>query len=257
MAVKKTTSAKKTVKTVKKTVSSALAKPKAAKKASPAKPTVSIAAEVHGLSVNVVDVEGKTKGKMTLPAEVFGEKINKPLLAQAVRVYLSNQRAGSASTKTRGEVEGSTRKIYKQKGTGKARHGGIRAPIFVGGGIVFGPRPHSFAMSMPTNMKRKALASALSAQLKEGNVIVVDGFETLKPKTKFMAQSLSKISGKDSTLLVVTKDAEMVVRITRNIGHVDTIPATDLTTYGVLTHHKIVFMKDAVQAVKETIGKKV
>ena len=105
------------------------------------------------VSVNVVGIDGKISGKIALPGEIFGEKVNKALLAQAVRVYLANQRQGNASTKTRGEVEGSTRKIYRQKGTGRARHGSVRAPIFVKGGIVFGPKPRDFSLDMPKKKK--------------------------------------------------------------------------------------------------------
>src|SRR3990170_6251019 len=138
------------------------------------------------LNVPVVGVDGKTKSKIQLPKELFGAKVNKALLAQAVRVYLANQRTGNAATKTRGEVEGSTRKIYRQKGTGRARHGAIRAPIFVGGGIVFGPRPHDFHLDFPKKMKRRALGSALTSKLGSGDVIVVSGLSDLEPKTKYM-----------------------------------------------------------------------
>src|SRR5207248_616028 len=98
----------------------------------------------------------KASGKVSLPKEIFAETVNKKLLAQAVRVYLANKRQGNASTKTRGEVEGSTRKIYRQKGTGNARHGSIRAPIFVKGGIVHGPRPRDFSLGLSKKMRRKA-----------------------------------------------------------------------------------------------------
>src|SRR5258708_225116 len=117
------------------------------------------------VSVDVIGVDGKVSGKVSLPGEMFGEKVNKTLLAQAVRVYLANQRQGNASTKTRGEVDGSTAKIYRQKGTGRARHGSKRAPIFVKGGLVFGPKPRDFSLALPQKMKRKALFGALSAKV--------------------------------------------------------------------------------------------
>jgi large subunit ribosomal protein L4 len=213
--------------------------------------------EVHGLSVTVLDTDGKSKGKMSLPKEVFAEKMNKQLVTQAIRVYLANQREGGAATKTRGMVEGSTRKIYKQKGTGHARHGNIRAPIFVGGGITFGPVPHDFSLSMPTRMKRKALACALTSQFEAGNVIIVDGLSDLKPKTKLMAEALRAVTDGSPILLVTAKDAGVTLRIARNIESVDIVPATDMTTYEVLAHKKIVFMKDAVSTVTEIITKKI
>lgn len=221
---------------------------KIAKTAKPKKET-EVAAKVSGLTVSVMGVDGKKKGTMTLPGEVFGEKINKPLMAQAVRVYLANQRQGGAHTKTRGQVQGSTRKIYKQKGTGKARHGSIRAHIFVGGGVVFGPVTHDFTLVMPAKMKRKALVSALTSQLQDGNVIVVDGLADLKPKTKFMATALASVVADTRLLLVLAKDSEIVARTARNIEGVDTMPVSNLTTYDVLTHQKIVFMKDAIKQV--------
>jgi len=200
------------------------------------------------LSIAVLDTQGKKKGTMTLPSEVFGEKPNTQLLAQAVRVYLANQRQGSASTKTRGEVEGSTRKIYRQKGTGKARHGSIRAHIFVGGGIVFGPVPHAFTLNFPAKMKRKALAGALSQQFQSGNIVVMDGLEGVK-KTKQMAQALTKAGATSGVLLVLADKSAETARAARNIEGVDIAPGNSLNTYTILAHQKIVFMKDAIKRI--------
>lgn len=199
------------------------------------------------LQLSVLDTSGKTKGKVTLPKEVFAVKPNPTLMAQAVRVYLANQRAGTASTKTRGEVEGSTRKIYRQKGTGRARHGAIRAPIFVGGGITFGPKPHSFTLKMPQKMKHAALVSALSSKLHDNELFVVDGLEDLSPKTKNFARSFDamKISGR--TLVVTGKNAQNIMRGAKNLENVDLLPSTNLTTYEVLSHKNIVFTKIALQ----------
>lgn len=204
--------------------------------------------KTEGLSAQVLGLDGKKKGSMILPDEIFGQKPNKQLLAQAVRVYLANQREGSASTKTRGEVEGSTRKIYKQKGTGKARHGSIRAHIFVGGGIVFGPVPHEFTLDFPKKMKRKALAAALSQQFQAGNVLIVDGLETVK-KTKTMFQALSAVGATRGVLLVLSERFDDTLRFTRNIEGVDVLPGNSLNTYTVLSHQKIVFMKDAIKQI--------
>ena len=202
-----------------------------------------------GLSISVLGVDGKKKSTMNLPKEVFGEKINKPLMAQAVRVYLANQRQGGAATKTRGQVEGSTRKIYRQKGTGRARHGGIRAPIFVGGGITFGPVPHDFSLTLPAKMKRKAMISALSSQFKERNIIVVDGLKDLKPKTKFMAKALHVAAGDATILVVLDGDSLVLSRNIRNIERIDSMPVMNLNTYDILTHQKIVFTKDSIKQI--------
>ena len=211
---------------------------------------------VKGIRTTVVGVDGKSAGSVTLPSEYFGAKINKQLIAQAVRIFQANQHTGQAKTKTRGEVEGSTRKIYKQKGTGRARHGAIRAPIFVGGGIVFGPQPRDYSMKFPQKMKHAALASALTMQLNAGNIVIISGFSDLAPKTKLAAKALTAAGSSKNTLLVVPKDAGMVVRSTRNIKGVDIIPVTDMYTYSIMTHGKILFMKEALTALKPARGGK-
>ncbi|KKU83147.1 MAG: 50S ribosomal protein L4 [Microgenomates group bacterium GW2011_GWA2_47_8] len=212
--------------------------------------------EGAGVPVSVVDVHGATSGKVSLPRELFAATINQQLMAQAVRVYLANQRERGAATKTRGEVEGSTRKIYRQKGTGRARHGAIRAPIFVGGGIVFGPRPHDFHLDFPKKMKRRALGSALTSKLGSGDVIVVSGLSDLEPKTKYMAKTLSAIGAVKKTLLVTPGSVPGVVRAARNIQILDIVPAQELHTYSVLTNQKLVFMKEALPVLRRTFATK-
>lgn len=210
--------------------------------------------KITGVSVPVVGIDGKSSGKMTLPKELFAAKINNVLMAQAVRVYLSNQREGSASTKTRGQVEGSTRKIYRQKGTGRARHGGIRAPIFVGGGIVFGPSPRDYTLAFPKKMRRAALASSLTSALGEGKMIVVDGFRDIA-KTKNMAKSLQNVGVSGPALLIVGGDGKTGARSARNIADLDILPAQNLHAYTVMSHQKLVFMKEAIEVMKETFIK--
>lgn len=200
---------------------------------------------ISGILVSVLGIDGKPTGKITLPKALFAAKINKPLMAQAVRVYLSNQRQGSAATKTRGQVEGSTRKIYRQKGTGRARHGGTRAPIFVGGGIAFGPKQRDYHLDFPKKMKRAALASALTLAFGEGKVSVISGLEGIV-KTKIMARTMQSIGPSGSTLLVVAKDSRGVLRAARNIASVDITSEANLHAYTVLSHRKIVFMKEAL-----------
>lgn len=208
------------------------------------------------LSVSIVGVDGKSVGHMTLPAEVFDVTVSPSLLAQSVRVYLANQREGTASTKTRGEVEGSTKKIYRQKGTGKARHGAIRAPIFVGGGIVFGPKPRDYRLRMPKAMQIRALAGALTVQYRDGNVACMDGLETLDAKTKLFVQALSVVGMANRTLLVLSPKSERTVRACRNIDWLDTIVATNLAAYDVMSHKKLIMMKDAVPYIKTRIIQK-
>lgn len=213
-----------------------------------AKAEVKVARTGGTLVADVIGVDGKKAGTMSVPKDVFGVRVNKQLLAQAIRVYLANQREGAAQVKTRGNVEGSTRKIYRQKGTGKARHGSIRAPIFVGGGIVFGPETRDYTLKMPSQMKRKALVSALTQQFKDGKIVIMDGLSTLAPKTKIIAQTLANAGIVGRTLLVVAADEKNVMRAARNIAHVDVMPVAVVNTYEVMTHTRVVLMKSAVAA---------
>jgi large subunit ribosomal protein L4 len=249
-----------TKKSVKKTVVKPVHKPAAVKIVK--KPSAIVEAQMTkqesaapldhvSMTVHVVDTQGVSAGSLSLPKELFGAKVNKKLIAQAIRVYQANQRVGHAATKTRGQVEGSTRKIYKQKGTGKARHGGIRAPIFVGGGIVFGPTPRDYSKDMPKKMKTQALASALSMKYGMGGMIFVDGLENLTPKTKNIVQSMGNIKAGKNILFVVASASEKLVRASRNIAHMDIVRAIDLHPYSILSHHTIVFTKHAVAEAKE------
>lgn len=216
---------------------------------------------VSGLNVDIYDVKGKVKGSMALPKEVFGIKVNPELMAQAVRVYLANQRRGTVSTKTRGEVQYSTRKVWRQKGTGRARHGGRGAPLFVKGGVAHGPKPRDYSLSLPQKMKQRALFSALSAKLTEGSVRVVDGFLKLEPKTKVMASTLANVgvTGKKQDILFVlptkaekTSDSTVkLARAARNIEGVSLVPAIQLNTYIVLKSRSLVFMPESLTSLTD------
>lgn len=230
------------------------------KKTETVKKSVKKAPKKEGLTVDVVDVTGKVVETMQLPKDIFGSEVNKALLAQAVRVYRMNQRAGSASTKTRGEVTGSTRKIYRQKGTGRARHGAARAPIFVHGGIAHGPKPIDFSRSLSKNMKRQALFSALSLALQHKGLTVIAGLERLKPKTKAMAQTLEKLdlfkeNKKNALLFVEPKGAEVLHRAIRNISGVTTMQVTQLNAYDIMRHKHLLFPKESVVMLEEQYKK--
>lgn len=205
-----------------------------------------------GLLVDVFDIKGKVKEKISLPKEIFAAKINPKLMAQAVRVYLANQRKGTASTKTRGEVKGSSRKIYRQKGTGRARHGSIRAPIFVHGGVVFGPKPKDFSLNLPQKMKKAALFSALTTKLKNGEIKIVSGLEKIEPKTKIMAQTLKKLDLNNKGLLfILSAKNENIQRSARNVEGVELLLASQLNAYEVLKNKNLIFMKDAIEIIEK------
>lgn len=232
---------------IKVTPKKAVAKSVKAPKTEAAEATIKV--EKGSLTVIVYDVKGKEAGKMELPKEVFGAKINPVLMAQAVRVYLANQRIGSAHTKTRGEVDGSTRKIYRQKGTGRARHGGIRAPIFVGGGIAHGPRTKEFELSLSKKMKKAAVISALSSLAQNGQIKVISGWEKLEAKTKIAASAFDGMGLTDKkALLVMPKHLENVFKAARNIEKVKVTAAALLTTYDVLNAGTLILMKETVDA---------
>lgn len=198
-----------------------------------------------GLSVPVYSLTGRSTGTMSLPKEIFGQKVNKALLAQAVRVYITNQSAHFGSTKTRGQVRGSTAKIFRQKGTGRARHGSIRAPIFVGGGIVFGPKPRKVNLSLPKKMKKKALIYALSAKMYDKEIVGVTGLEKATGKTKEFKKLMEKL-GK-SALIVTDGKLEMIVRGARNIPGVSVLPVNQLNAYEVLKYKMLLITKDALE----------
>lgn len=214
-------------------------------------PKIAKKKSIKPVKAEVYDTKGKVVEEINLPGDMFGAKINHGLLAQAVRVYLANQRAGTASTKTRGEVKGSTRKIYRQKGTGRARHGSLRAPIFVHGGVAFGPKPRDYSLKLPKKMKKKALCSALSAKIKDGEVKIVSGLEKIVPKTKKMVEVIKNLNLENQKLLIILSNPpaggeENIDRAARNIKGVEMTLANQLNAYEVLNATMLLFTKDAI-----------
>lgn len=210
-------------------------------------------------SVPLFSLKGTESGSLDLPKELFGKETNENLLAQAVRVYSTNQKNFTGSTKTRGEVTGSTRKIFKQKGTGNARHGAIRAPIFVGGGIVFGPKPRNVRLELPQKMKRTALLQAMSLKASEKQVLGLEGLEKATGKTQEMATLLGKISGgkkQKSALIITDSKTDNVVRAVRNLKGADVIPANLVNAYEVLRHELLLVTKSAVEKLANPVSVK-
>jgi large subunit ribosomal protein L4 len=209
------------------------------------------------MKISVFDVTGKATGDMTLPESVFGGKINKPLLAQAVRVYLANQRSGTASTQSRGEVDLTTAKWYRQKGTGRARHGAKSAPIFVKGGVAHGPKPHDFSLDLPKKMRLAALISALSSKQADGNVIVINDLATITPKTKNVVSLLKTLGVPDTrrkTVFVVGDKSENIIRASRNIDGVTYLSVSQLSAYPILEAKKLIFAKDTIELLEKKVA---
>ena len=209
------------------------------------------------MKADVFDIAGKKIDKTDLPDEIFKAEVKPVLMAQAVRVYLANQRQGTLSAKTRGEVSGSGRKIYRQKGTGYARHGDRYAPIFVGGGVAFPPKPRDFSLKIGKKAKKQALFSALTQKLAKKAIIIVEGLEKIKAKTKEMVKALSNLSnlGSKKTLLVLPEKFENLILGARNINGVSLIPVALLNTYAVLDNDKIIFLKDSIGKLSEVFLK--
>ncbi len=217
---------------------------------------VSKSKKVASLNASVFDTKGKKVGNLSLPAEIFNAKINDSLMSQAVRVYLANQRQGTVKTKDRGEVNKTTKKIWQQKGTGRARHGSKRAPIFVGGGLAFGPKPRDFSLNLSKKMKTLALFSALSSKLKDSEIKIVKGLENITPKTKIMSGVLKSLGIEDKRILLIMpkvgKESQNVYRASRNITGVEILSANTINAYRVLDNKLVLLMKDAVDVIKDT-----
>ncbi|MBI4100551.1 50S ribosomal protein L4 [Candidatus Microgenomates bacterium] len=211
--------------------------------------------KIKSPELDLLDLEGKVVGKVTLAKEIFGAKINPKLIAQAIRVYLVNQRQGTQSTKTRGQVRGTTKKMYAQKGTGRARHGAATAPIFVGGGIAHGPQPRDFELKMSKKMRRRALFSALSDKFEEKALFAIEGLEAIKPKTAEMVKIFKNLkleTPKAKVLLVLPKKIENLMKAARNIEGATLTQAALLNPYQILSHKKIIFLKDALPEIEKT-----
>ena len=213
-----------------------------------------------GLSIPVYSLAGRLSGiTLALPKELFAVKISKDLLSQAIRVYTTNQKIFTAKTKTRGEVEGSTAKVWRQKGTGRARHGAIRAPIFVGGGIVFGPSSRKVRLDLPKRMKKAALFAALSSKVIDENVMGLSGIEKATGKTKeiskLMESFISDKRKKINALIVTGERNDNVLRAVKNIPTVDTLSANLINAYEVLRHELLFITKDAVEKLSQPATK--
>jgi len=173
---------------------------------------------------------------------------------QAIVIHQARQRQGTSSTKGRSDVSGGGRKPWRQKGTGLARTGSIRSPIFRGGGITFGPKPRDYAQELPRAMRRKALTSALSAKVRDGDLLVLDGLVLTVPKTKEVTELLGRFNVTEATLIVTPETDPTLVLSARNIPGVDTQRAANLSAFDVLVHGKLFMTRDAVAKVEEVFG---
>jgi len=229
------------------------------------KPTVGVEATKIStkstLSVPTFDAKGAKKGTTLLPKEVFGAEVNEDLMAQAVRVYLANQRQGNAKTQGRSDVTLTRSKWYRQKGTGRARHHSKSAPIFVGGGVAHGPKNRDFSLKFPKKMKNNSVISALSQKARDGEIKVITGFSKIDGKTKNMDTAIKKITddkkGTSKSLLITAskpKELENVYRAGSNIKNLEIQNANLLNTYEILKYKNLLLMKESLDVLAEMRG---
>lgn len=204
-------------------------------------------------TVKVHNMKGEEVGQMELADAVFGVEVNRHVLHLAVTKQLAAQRLGTHDTKNRSEVRGGGRKPWKQKGTGRARAGSRRSPIWVGGGIAFGPTPRKYNFELPRKVRRLALRSALTAKLQAGEIVVLDRLEFAEPKTKLMVETLANLKVSEKALVVLPEFNETIVKSGRNIPGVLVEAAAGVNVYDVLNCGKLVMTQAAVEKVQEVL----
>ena len=199
----------------------------------------------------VVDAAGAVTGTLTLPDAIFDVTVNVPVMHQALLRQLANARQGTHDTLTKGEVSGGGRKPWRQKGTGRARQGSIRAPQWEGGGVVFGPHPRSYRLDMPRKQRRLALRSALTTKAREGQVVVLGEFSLEEPRTRAVVELMRAVEAGRRVLLVLGSHNEMLEKSARNIPEVKVVLAGNLSVRDLLTAETVLVTRDAIEHIEE------
>ncbi|MCE5311853.1 MAG: 50S ribosomal protein L4 [Nitrospiraceae bacterium] len=204
------------------------------------------------MEIQIKDTDNKSKGKIELSESIFNSQASEAVVHSAVRSFLANQRQGTHATKTRGLVSGGGKKPWKQKHTGRARHGSTRSPLWRGGGIVFGPQPRDYTIKLPKNVKRAALYKALTMKLNDSEITVVNKLNLEAPKTKDMIKILGNLGMEGKSVLIVLQDRDdNVILSSRNIPAVDVIRVADLNAYHIAAYDNLVFTQDALNTLQE------
>jgi large subunit ribosomal protein L4 len=204
--------------------------------------------------VKVKNLKNEEVGEVELSDRVFGAPLNKSLIYEAVKSYLSNQRAGTSATKTRGDVRGSGKKLWKQKGTGRARIASLRSPLWKGGGNVHGPQPRDWSYQIPKKMRRGAIRSVLSERLREGGLVIVENFNLDSHKTRDFVTTLSALGLDGKTLIISSLDNQKLILSSRNLPQIKHISPTGVNIYELLTHERIAFTKDAISELDKQLS---
>jgi large subunit ribosomal protein L4 len=205
--------------------------------------------------VKVKNLENKEVGELELSDKVFGAPLNKPLIYSAVKSFLASQRAGTAATKTRGNTSGSGKKLWKQKGTGRARIASIRSPLWRGGGNVHGPQPRDWSYQIPKKMRRGAICSVLSERLREGGLVVVENFTLTGHKTKDFAAILDQLGLARPTLIVDSLDNHNLALSSRNLRNIKFVSPDGINVYEVLTHEHLAITREAASELDQRLSR--
>ncbi len=205
-------------------------------------------------TVKVRNLKNEEVGEVELSDAVFGAPLNEALIHAAVRNYMANARQGTSATKTRGDVSGAGRKLWKQKGTGRARIASLRSPLWKGGGNVHGPQPRDWSYNMPKKMRHGALRSALSERVREGKVVLVNGWSIDKPKTKEFVGTLRQLGNEGRTLIVDSLDNENLLLSTRNVQSTKVVNSFSLNIYDLLYHDRLIISEAAVKEIEDLLG---
>jgi large subunit ribosomal protein L4 len=206
------------------------------------------------MELDVIDRQGTPIEKVTVADSAFGAEVKSHLFHQVVRMQLANRRRGTASTKTRGEVSGGGRKPWRQKGTGRARQGSTRSPLWRGGGVALGPRPRDYTYKLPKKVRRSALCSALSLKAQEGLLKVVDRLDITEPKTKQMVSFLKDLGVEKAALLLLVGDNSNVQLAARNLPRVKVLRVEGVNTYDLLAYDYLICAKETLMELQERVA---
>jgi large subunit ribosomal protein L4 len=205
--------------------------------------------------IEIKNLANEVVGTLEVSDKIFKAKLNEALIWEAVKHYEDSLRAGTAATKTRGEVSGSGKKLWRQKGTGRARIGSVRSPLWRHGGTVHGPQPRDYSYNFPRKKQRSAMCSALSAKLDGNALLVVDSFTLENHKTKELSKILEKLAGKTNVLLVNAGNNQNLRLSARNLPNVKLVPETGINVHDVVRFQRLIFSKEALLQVQEVLGK--
>ena len=204
--------------------------------------------------MDVINTDNKKVGKITLNPEIFGSPVKGHLIHEVLVNQMANKRQGTAATKSKGMVRGGGAKPWKQKGTGRARAGSNRSPLWKGGGIVFGPHPRDYSYKVPKQVRWEAMNSAFSAKVASQDLVVVDKIDLPEPKTKIMASMLKKLGLEGSLLILTTKNERLIGRAARNIPWVTVKNIESLSLYDIVSHRKLLITSDIVKKIEEVFS---